>query len=201
MDEELKLIKACVKADKASQEEFVQRYSRLIYNYIHNTLKIKGADLSKDTIQDIFQGIFFHLVEDNYCRLKKFKGRNGCKFSSWLRTIIINYTTDYLRRLKPTVSLDEEDEKGASLMEILTDIGCAQDEALIKKERLEHLADCIETLDSKDKYFIELHINKGLPLEDLVHILKLKRGAIDMRKRRIIAQLKECFRRKGHFIP
>ena len=199
--EELKFIRACVKGDKARWDEFIQRYAKLIYNYIYNTLRIKGCALGPDTIQDIFQGIFSRLIEDNYRRLRNFKGRNGCKFASWLRTLTINYTLDYLRRQKLTLSLDEESEEGGSLMEIIASDSPGQDEELLQKERLEQLTDCIEKLKTDEKYFIELCLAKGLAADDLMRILKINRGLLDMRKARIIAKLKECFKEKGFVIP
>jgi len=197
MEEDLRLIKGCIKGNKAGWDEFLRRYARLVYNYIYNTLRIKGHDLTNDSIKDIYQGIFSHLIEDNYRRLRNFKGKNGCKLGSWLRTITINYTIDYMRRQKPAISLDEENEEGARLIEIIPDDSKGQDEELAKKERLEHLSDCIDKLNTEDKYFIDLHMHKGLGSDDLMHILKINRGALDMRKIRMIAKLKECFKSKG----
>jgi DNA-directed RNA polymerase specialized sigma24 family protein len=42
-----------------------------------------------------------------------------------------------------------------------------------------------------------LLINRGLKPEELKEHLRLSRGAIDMRKSRIIERLRDCFRSKG----
>ena len=201
MNDDLKLIKACVKGDKAKWNEFIQKYSRLIYNYIHNTAKIKGSQLTDEVIKDIFQGIFSRLIEDNYRRLRNFKAKNGCRLASWLRTITINYTLDYLSRSKSTVSLDQEDEEGNSLKDILSDNSASQDEDLINKELLEQLMFCIDKLNSEEKHFIDLYMHRGLDLGQIVEVLRIGRGAVDVRKQRIIAKLKECFRKKGFNAP
>jgi len=59
------------------------------------------------------------------------------------------------------------------------------------------LDDCIEALDSGDKFFVELNFNQKVSLEIIRDFLKLSRGAIDMQKSRLMQRLKDCFKRKG----
>jgi RNA polymerase sigma factor (sigma-70 family) len=196
--DDLEFLQRCVKGERQSWDKFVDKYSRLIYNYIHSVLKAKGVSkFSQDNIEDLFQEILLALVQDNFKKLKSFKGRNGCSLASWLRQVVINYTIDYIRKLKPVVSLDEETNDEFSLKDILADDSASITDSLTQEERLTHLKDCIQELDNDDKYFLELYINRGLALEELKDYFKLSRGAIDMRKKRIIERLKRCFRSKG----
>ena len=196
--DDLEFLQRCVKGERQSWDKFVDKYSRLIYNYIHSVLKAKGVSkFSQDNIEDLFQEILLSLVQDNFKKLKSFKGRNGCSLASWLRQVVINYTIDYMRKSKPTVSLDEETDDEFSLKDILADDSASITDSLTQEERLTHLKGCIQELDNDDKYFLELHINRGLALGELKDYFKLSRGAIDMRKKRIIERLKGCFRSKG----
>jgi DNA-directed RNA polymerase specialized sigma24 family protein len=72
--------------------------------------------------------------------------------------------------------------------------------ALLQEERAAHLKDCIEKLNIDDKYFLELHLNQGLRIEELKEHFKLSRSALDMRKSRIIDRLRECFKTKGFLL-
>ena len=195
--DDLEFVQRCVKGDKPAWSEFVIKYSRLIYNYIYSVLKVKGSILTQENINDLFQEIFLALVKDNFKKLRSFKAKNGCSLASWLRQVTINYTIDYLRRGKPVISLDEENDDELNLKDTLADDAIPVTEAFADKERLVQLKDCIEKLDTEDKYFIELHINQGLSLEELKGIFRISRGAIDMRKARLIDRLRECFRSKG----
>ncbi|MBM3245796.1 MAG: sigma-70 family RNA polymerase sigma factor [Candidatus Omnitrophica bacterium] len=195
--DDLEFVQRCVAADKKSWDEFVNKYSRLIYNYIHSVLKIKGYPATEEAVNDLFQEIILALVKDNFKRLRTFKGRNGCSLASWLRQVSVNFTIDYIRRLKPAVSIDEEDGAELSLREILPDESAGIRVVLSHKERLLRLAECVEALGRDDKYFLELHINRGLALEDLMGHLRVSRGAIDMRKSRLMERLRECFKSKG----
>lgn len=199
--DDLEFVRRCVKRDRSSWEEFLKRYSRLIYNYIYSVLRTKGTyQFNPNDVNDLFQEIFVSLTKDDFKKLKSFKAINGCSLASWLRQVTINFTIDYLRKVKPTISLDEEIDEDFSLKDILVDDAPFIKDTLTQQEKLVNLKDCIEKLDSHDKYFLELHINQGLKLEELKEILKLSRGAVDMQKARIIARLRECFKSKGFLL-
>lgn len=195
--DDLEFVQRCSKGDELAWNEFVDRYSRLIYSYIHAILRIKGSHLAQENINDLFQEVFLLLAKDNFKKLKTFRGKNGCSLASWLRQVVINYTIDYSRRINLDVSLDAEDEDEMSLKEILASDLPSVTDTLSQNEKLTHLKDCITDLSQDDKYFLELHLNQGLTLEELKSRFKVSRGAIDMRKRRIIERLRECFKSKG----
>jgi RNA polymerase sigma factor (sigma-70 family) len=199
--DDLEFVRRCVRGDKRVGNEFIDKYSRLIYNYIHSVLKIKGSTFTQGNINDLFQEIILSLVKDNFKKLSSFKARNGCSLASWLRQVTVNFTIDYIRRLKPIVSINEENDEGSSLVEILSSDSPSVADTLSQEERLTHLKDCIDGLHNDDKYFLELHINRDLSLEELKEHFKISRGAIDMRKSRIIERLRECFKNKGFVLP
>jgi len=199
--DDLAFVQLCVKGDKRVWDEFIDKYSRLIYNYIYSVLKIKGSTFTQGNINDLFQEIILSLVKDNFKKLSSFKARNGCSLASWLRQVTVNFTIDYLRRLKPSISIDEENDEGLSLAEILSYDSPSVADSLSQDEKLAHLKDCIDELDNDDKYFLELHINRGLSLQELKEHFKISRGAIDMRKSRIIGRLRDCFKSKGFDVP
>jgi len=190
-------VQRCVKGDKRAWDEFVAKYSSLIYNYIHSVFRVKGHTFTQENIQDIFQEIFLSLVKDNFRKLSSFKAKNGCSLASWLRQVTVNTAIDYIRKLKPDISIDEEIDDNFSLLEILSSDSPSAADTLSDDEKLNSLKDCIDKLAIDDKYFLELHIRRNLSLEELKAHLKISRGAIDMRKSRIVERLKECFKGKG----
>ncbi|MBP7836203.1 MAG: sigma-70 family RNA polymerase sigma factor [Candidatus Omnitrophica bacterium] len=194
---DLEFVQQCVKGDNRSWNEFLTRYSRLIYKYIHSVLTAKGFTSAQEHAEEIFQGLFSALIQDDYKKLKTFQARNGCSLASWLRQVTINFTIDYLRRFKPAVSLDAENDEGSSLKDTLADISFSVPDLLAREERLRGLEECIEGLNIQHKLFIELNINQGVKLETLRKFFKLSRGAVDMQKARIVEKLKECFENKG----
>lgn len=194
---DLEFLQRCLTKDGTAWDEFLEKYSRLIYSYIHYVLTSKGSRLARDASQDIFQEIIFSLIKDNFRKLKSYKARNGCTLASWLRQVTINATIDYLRMQKPAVSIDAELGEDFSLKEFLPADMVDAPESLSSKEKAEALADCIEKLAVDDKYFLELYVNQGVRLEDMKGALGLSRGAVDMQKSRILGWLRDCFRGKG----
>ncbi len=191
-------VRRCVKGDKQAWDEFVNRYSRLIYNCIHKILAVYGRDqASSSDIPDIFQEVFLLLSRNKCAKLATFQGRNGATLASWLRQVTINYTVSYLRTLKPLLSLDQENEEGLTLGSVVPDPGESSREAVFTRERVDGLAECIEGLDAEDKYLVSLQLNRHLSLEEIRCHLNITRGAVDMRKSRIIERLKECLKKKG----
>ena len=196
--DDLQFVQKCVNGDTRAWNDFIDRYSRLIYSYIYSVLKLKSAKQSAQTsAEDIFQQIFLLLRENNFKKLRSFKAKNGSSLATWLRQVVINFTIDSLRRIKPAESLDEDDARGFGLEDILADDADSAREIIISEEKIGPLKDCIEILDTDDKYFLELHFNQSLALEDLKDILKISRAAVDMRKFRLISRLRDCFKSKG----
>jgi RNA polymerase sigma factor (sigma-70 family) len=198
--DDLEFVQRCVKADKKAWDEFVDKYSSLIYNYIHSVLRVKGVVFSQDAINDIFQEILLSLIKDNFRKLSSFKARNKCSLATWLRQVTVNFTIDHIRKIRPTVSIDEETDEDFSLMDILASDSSSAADTLSDEEKSDNLKDCIDKLGLEDKYFLELHIHRGLSLEELKAFLKISRAAVDMRKSRIIERLKECFKGKGFIL-
>ncbi|PIP19495.1 MAG: hypothetical protein COT38_03065 [Candidatus Omnitrophica bacterium CG08_land_8_20_14_0_20_41_16] len=195
--DDLEFVQRFIKGDNQARDQFIKRYSRLIYNYIHHILGAKGFKSPSDYVDDIFQGFISFLIDEDCKKLRIFKAKNGCTLATWLRQLSINFTLDYLRRIRPEFSLDAETEEGTSLKDILKDDSLSAVETLSKEEEVKALDDCIEALDSGDKFFVELNFNQKVSLEIIRDFLKLSRGAIDMQKSRLMQRLKDCFKRKG----
>ena len=196
--DDLQFVRSCVNGDKQAWDEFVEKYSRLVYSYVHKVIGARGNAFAKSHAQDIFQDFFCFLIKDNFKKLSSFQAKNGCSLASWLRHVAVNFTIDYLRRLKPAVSLDEENDDGLSLKDIIASEAPIGPEIVIEKEQLANLKDCVGKLNKREKLLLELHFHRGARLEDLKSILELSRGAIDMQKSRIIEKLRECFKGKGY---
>jgi RNA polymerase sigma factor (sigma-70 family) len=196
--DDLEFIQNCVNLDRQCWDEFLKKYSRLIYGCIYGVIRIKGLNKNQASVEDLFQEFIVFLFQDNFKKLRSFKARNNCSLASWLRHLAVNFTLDHIRGIKPIfVSFDEKAESGYLLDKSLAvKAGLPQDMAL-EREKLVFLTDCIRKLELEDKYFLELNINSGLKPEELTDYFKVSRGAIDMRKSRILKLLRECFKQKG----
>jgi RNA polymerase sigma factor (sigma-70 family) len=195
--DDMEFVQRCIKKDAATWDEFYEKYSRLIYQYIHSTLKIKGYHFTPDHVREIFHDLFCLLFKDNCRKLATYRGLNGCTLASWLRQVTVNFTLSYLRRIRPQMSLEEEVEEDLTLKDILADASKSVPDKLHDKEKLKVLEECVQRLGGHDQFFLELYLNRGFRLEELKGMLELSRGALDMQKSRIMEKLRECFQQKG----
>jgi len=196
--DDLELARKCAKADKVAWEEFLKKYSRLIYNYINCTIRIKGHGFEPSVIDEIFNELISSLIQNNFKKLKTYQGKNKASLASWLRQVAINFCLDYLRKQKPPmVSLDAPVDDELFLSEVIPYRGQTATEELLKKEEVQSLTDCIQRLDLDDKFFLELTLKRALSPEELKNFFRVSRAVIDMRRRRIIERLRDCFKGKG----
>ena len=195
--DDLEFVRQFVSGESQARDQFIKRYSRLIYNYIQYVLGAKGFKDASIYAEDIFQGFITFLIEKDCKKLRAFKAKNGATLATWIRYLVINFTKDYLRRLKPVLSLDIEKEEGGGFQDILADDSSSALEELSKKEEFKVLDDCIDLLDNEERYFLELNFQQKVSLEIMRDFLKLTRGAIDMQKTRLMRKLRDCFKRKG----
>jgi RNA polymerase sigma factor (sigma-70 family) len=197
METDLEFAQRCAGGDRQAWDEFLIKYSRLIYTYIFSSARSCGATLSSTEKDDIFQEIILSLLDNNSRKLRSFRALNGCTLASWLRQVTVNFTLSRLSRRMPLVSFDGEEPSGRALEDTVADAAKSAALAAQESEDISRLAECIEALENGDKYFLELNMHLGLNLEEIREHLKITRGAADMRKARIVERLRECFKGKG----
>jgi len=90
------LIDACRRGDRNAQFKIYKLYYKAMFN---TSLRIVNDTAEAE---DIMQESFL----DAFQRLESYTGQGS--FGSWLKRIVINNSLDSLRRIKETVSIDEE---------------------------------------------------------------------------------------------
>ena len=195
--DDLGFVRQCLTKSPQAWSEFIDRYARLIYSYIHAILKIKGITFSQENIDDLFQEFFLHLRRDNFKKLRNFSARNGSSLASWLKAVVVNFTIDYVRKTKEFISLEEELGDDLMLKDVVRDEKPSARDKVFAQEKIDKLKECISQLEQADRYFLELYLNRHIELEDLKEALRISRAAVDMRKKRILERLRDCFKKKG----
>jgi len=114
--DDAQLIQRCLSGEKAAWEEFVERFTRLIYDGVIRTLRQFGHPADADLVEDLHHEVFVALLQERGRALRAFEGRRGCQLAHYIRTIAVRKTIDYLRRSGRTVSLDDQDEHGVAAL-------------------------------------------------------------------------------------
>ena len=180
-----------INGNKAAWDSFVERYTNLIYHTINKILRLHNSDLLYDDIEDIHNSIFLLLMENNYRKLRQYKGIDNCSVSSWIMVITTNFTINHITRRKTFVSLDSQDpEKGQSALEALPDDSALPSERLTDKEQANLLQELMSELKPNDKLFLKYYYEDELPPEEIASIMHLTVSAVYSKKSRIIDKLR-----------
>lgn len=189
---DLDLIERCLAKENKAWDEFVGRYSLLIYDSIIRTFERYGYPRRSDVLADLHNDIFILIIDDGCRVLKQFEGRNGCQLGHYLRTVAIRRTVDFLRKIRPTVSLDDERSDTVHSSIFLQDPCQTTNGAasLISREQQSLLEQFISKLKNPERDFCQLLIRDGLTPEQMAQNLGISVDYFYVRKKRLLDKLR-----------
>ena len=187
-EKEKTLLAGCLKGDKAAWDALVLQYSKLAYSTIRNTLTLHHTLPQDGLVEDLYQDFFLSLCENDFRKLRQFRGDRGCSLASWLTVIAARVTIDFLRNRAP-MSAEVTD----AVAQDDSDPGGAQTSA--EQEKL--LAEAIQTLPPRDRILIDLSYRQSLPPEEVASILKTSVGAVYTQKSRVLDKVRAILRTSG----
>ena len=195
---DFELIQACVSGDKKSWDEFVDRFSRLIYDSIIRIFRKYGSDFDKDILDDLHNDVFVSLLDNNYKALRVFEGRNGCKVASYIRTISARKAIDFLRRIKPVVSIEEgsENKNGVDSRIIDALAVFSTEENIESNESAEVSKALLGELKKEEFKLCELFFIEKESPEHIAEKLGISVDNFYVRKQRVLNKLKKIAKDK-----
>jgi RNA polymerase sigma factor (sigma-70 family) len=183
-------LEKCFLGDQHALEDFVRRFSPLIYRTVHYTFTSKQVQFTQQDLEDLHHTVFLHLFDKQCKKLKQYKGLNGCSLSSWIRIVAVRIVLNSIKkagfesigRQKQRLPFDEwaEINEGATETKRL----------MVTADLEESLQKMIETLSPRDRLFMSLHYSKGYPIKDVAYAMGLSMENAYTLKHRIIGRLK-----------
>lgn len=195
--DDFELIKGCISGDKKCWDAFVTQYTRLIYDSIIRTFSRIGESVANDLIDDLHNDVFIRLLDKQCKALREFEGRDGCSLASYIRTISVYTAIGYLRKLKPTISIDaerdEEDGKKTSFIRELSIFDTYR--SLEKEEAKETFNQLLSELKEEEKQICQLLLNNIEPGK-IAKQLGIPLKHFYVRKQRLINKLRKIAKDK-----
>jgi RNA polymerase sigma-70 factor (ECF subfamily) len=173
LQEDLRLLSACLAGDRGAWERFVRRFSGLIYYSVRYALTSKGISFSPEDLEDLHNAVFLHLFENRCRKLSQYQGKNGCSLASWLRVVAVRRVLNHIRDGNIQVALPQGKQVP---FENLSDQDREELGPLALMEQAEHgrlIQDAIQLLSPRDRLFIRLYFEDGLGLEEVAAALRI----------------------------
>lgn len=189
--EDRRLLSQCLSGDRDASEEFVRRFSGLVFWSVRNTLTLKHIRFYNDDIEELHNTVFLKLFENRCKKLRQYKGDKGCSVATWIRTVTVRVILNHIRK-KGFDSM--EGRERLVPLEDLSDLKTDSDEdaleLLEKSEQTLMVQDGIETLPPKERLFLKLHFEQGLPIPKVAKMMNITPQNAYTIKHRAILKLK-----------
>jgi len=182
------LLEKCLAQEKKAWDSFVDRYNRLIYKSIVQTLKKYSFTIENQIVDDLFQTVFLSLVEFNCKKLRQYKGK--CKLSSWLHIIAVRITIDFLRKQSIHCSLNGETKEEKSIKESIANGNPLPDELIDQEEEKMIFNKIISKLNTREQLFVELYYSRELPSAKVGRIMNITPNNVYQIKSRVREKMK-----------
>lgn len=191
------LITRCIQKDPIAWNEFVRRYSGLVYWAVENRLKKWDYLYKPEEVEEIHQNVFLSLWQKN--KLEQLKDHD--RISAWLIIVSGNEAVNYFRiqrfQLPPgAISIYEEliiKDKAVTLADMLP---FSQKNALLEEERENIISAEIEALAPKEKIILKLHMLYGKKYREIAKMLNTPLGTVCTMLKNIKIRLKRSLHKK-----
>ena len=210
------LLKRCSErpADEDAWQEFVRRYHNVIRNNViksFNLMALRETDRRRqfphDSIDDLVQAVYLHLVKENNHALGHFKGKYEESIYRYLAVISINVVRDHFREVKasrrPKISFSLDDllenagERGVP-RDAISDIGGEPAGSGKQKITMEDIDNALKKAvvrkhRDRDILIYKLRYLDGLTLEEIRNALGLEMSSFGIGS--VLSRLNDRLRR------
>lgn len=186
LDDERNLIEAVFRGEKHSIIKFYDLYKLLIYNQIN-----KYEGVSKNDADDLFQGFFLKLMENNWRILHMWRGES--KLSTYLVAVLKFYIADHFRLKSPLVDLEQELDPFFDSVENI--------EKEMDLSALKHmLTQCVKKLNARDRKIFTYHFVDEQTAESTGALLKITKNATYKAVFETKKRIKNCLEKDFPFL-
>jgi RNA polymerase sigma factor (sigma-70 family) len=149
-------------------------------------------------VEDLVQDVFVALLAGHCRRLRMFKGRNGCPLKAWVRVIAMRTTVSQMRKWKHHAALPGEEHSSGSI-KVVDETNRPDDlyEASLKNKRASMIVELVNSLSEQDRALFNMIYVDEVSVPEITARLDIQRGALYMRKNRVIDSLRLKATRKG----
>ncbi len=178
-DDTHSLIERCIKREEKAWEEFINRFSGLVYYSARERLKRDGFRFNEQDVQDIVQNVFVDIWEKS--KLAEVRERN--KIQAWLSIVGQTRALNFMRKKKERLLNEEE---LFNVENIVSDKG-----AEYRVELIDELEMAVEKFPPREKIVLKLNIIHGKTHKEIAEFMNMSINTVST----IISRRKELLRK------
>ncbi len=174
-----------------SPDDFLEQYESLIYKIIYEQTR----ENSRFEAEDLFQEFFIHIAENDFRRLRCFRGDS--RPITYLGRILRNFLYDQYRKKGAKVSIDSlnemEEEKNKPIPDTSLDL-----EGHLNREYIhEALKETFSKLSNRGKLIFDLSTNEEMTAKEISDLLGVKIKSVYKNNEKIKKNLKNELKKRG----
>ena len=185
------LLRACSRRDSRAWEEFVRRFSKLIYWAIRKTLEGSKFHGDEDLIGDIFQDAFGKIFERDVLSDLKNPGHIR-KFLVVLSTHLTLDRLKHTRRREERYVFTEDLDRASEAPEV-----DSPDFGVLKNEREILIGEALNSLGNQERACFEFYIYEEKSHQEIGLLLGISQEAVSSIIRRAKERVREKLAKKG----
>lgn len=167
---------ACLSGDALAWEQFVARFTRVIYTAVRRTCDRGSARIDRGDLEDLVQEVFVKLVKNDFATLRTYRPERA-SLVTWLTVVARSVAVDFLRRHRaPGPALVEQSEADAIIE---------------PKERVEVPRNL---LSSRQRLVLHLLYDRDMEVSEVAGVLGVNVQTVRSTKHKAILKLRQCFR-------
>jgi RNA polymerase sigma-70 factor (ECF subfamily) len=182
--EELALARACAAGHERAWEVFLTRYRAALYETAH---RMTNDDVTARELADELYAELYGVERKS--KLDSYMGRGSLE--GWLRTVLAQRCVDRWRSYSKTVSLEEQEEAGASFAAPAERSSCAPDPRVGEAVR-----QALAELEPEERYILAAYYLDQRTLADIARALHVHESTISRRIERLTTGLRKRIRKR-----
>lgn len=186
---------------KRNWDEFVNKYSRLVYFSIKECARRRAFSLSEEDAEDIHQKVFFSIWKDD--KLSQLKDQS--KLPAWISMISVNATLDHIRSKdylvsRKNISLFEKapsHEEASTLEDVLQSSRPGPRREAEANEVAVVIDEALSAIEPKARLAVKLNFIQGKSHSEISRMLDIPLGSVATLISRAKGELKKRLKEKG----
>jgi RNA polymerase sigma-70 factor (ECF subfamily) len=158
------LVRAVTEGDRRAAEIFVVRFTRYVHSILH-----RDFELSKEIAEDLYQEVFVRLWDDNYRRLRNWRGEGD--FAGYLGPIVRNLALEHFRRAGRDPLPDRDSPEAR---EDPMDLEPTPEEQAAVDERRRAIERAVEGLDERKRELYRRRFVEGQKHREIAEAMGMK---------------------------